>query len=97
MNRPDEPHILVLDTLASTATGIPVYYTVPRTMRLDATLVPMPPEESLSDLLQRVGIAVRTRLRAAGADRLGQFAFASLRAALAGFGTRSRRSAKQLR
>lgn len=91
---PNEPSTIVLDVVASVTAGIPVYYTVPASAEQNDGLVPMTSSVSLFDGLRS---AAQPALGAMKLERVGQLAFASLRAALAGFGTRSRRSAKQLR
>lgn len=94
---PNEPSTVVLDVVASVTSGIPVYYAVPAVADRETGLVPMTAPPSLLDVLSRVQLAAQPYLHAAKAGRVGQLAFASLRGALTGFGTRSRRSAKQLR
>lgn len=94
---PNEPSTIVLDVVASVTAGIPVYYTVPASAEQNDSLVPMTSPVNLFDGLRGFRSAAQPALDAMKLERVGQLAFASLRAALAGFGTRSRRSAKQLR
>ncbi|MFC0239853.1 hypothetical protein [Rhodopseudomonas telluris] len=94
---PNEPSTIVLDIVASVTAGIPVYYTVPASAEQNASLIPMTAPVSLLDGLGGLRGAVQPALDAMKPERVGQPAFASLRVVLAGFGTRSRRSAKQLR
>lgn len=94
---PNEPSTVVLDVVASVTSGIPVYYTAPASAERDASLIPMTAPVSLFDGLRGLRSAAQPALDALKLERVGQIAFASLRTALARFGTRSRRSAKQLR
>jgi hypothetical protein len=65
--RPNESRSVVLDVVASAASGMPVYYSVPDTITRDENLLAMEPQPAAHSvgLLQALRSFVRTHLAVA--------------------------------